>query len=164
MAKKKNNLLKTINKFTGIVLLAITVIVIVMGFLPNVVYTSLGKSTSYSGFNAMFGWAKGDGNFSVAFTSFSFMNMLAYLLPIAGLVLALVFGNSKLLALIPIACYIVGAVFLFLVPSFIVYTDVGGGLTALITVSLGYGAIIAGIMSIIGALWLIIKLLLSAKK
>ncbi len=160
MAKKKNK--NKIGKYSLFAIVFFTIVTIVMAFLANIKYAPvLGDEFTVSGFEIMFGWKDQGQNITVEWSTFSFMGMLAYLLPIAGVITALLFSKSKLLSIVPLACFVAGAIFAFTIPSFIVLTDAGKLATALCESSLGFGAIIAGVMSVLSSIAMLAKILLS---
>lgn len=161
MAKKNKNL-TTFNKHYGIVLLILVVISLITLFLPVVKYVAkMGDTTnSIVGWRATFSYVSTSGSVSITYATFSFFNMLAYLLPVAGLILSLLFRDSKniLLNLASFACFALSAVLFFLIVQNVAYTeDAGASLITFYTQSLGYGAILGGIANIISAIICAIK-------
>ena len=147
MAKKK----KMGGKAIANILIAILLILsIVMLFVPNVVFDLGITSQSYSGAKIAFGYKEEVLGSKVQVLDFSFMAFLAYLLPVVGLLLSLLFKRAgSILSLILAVVILVGGIFAFIMPNFVIATVTGeaveGG-------SLGVGAIILGIASILGAL------------
>ncbi len=125
-----------------IVALVMGAVALCFAFLAGVKFTGklVGTEVTVTGFEAMFG--KED------LLGFSFMTMIAFLLPVAGGVL--IMFKSKLLNIIATACFLVGAIFLFIVPSFVVLVE--GSLFSAYTASLAVGTILAAIMSILATL------------
>lgn len=145
MAKKKSKKIE-LSLIIRVVALVLAVGAVCFGFLQCVTYTgkAFGTKTTLTGFEIMFGKENT--------TSFSIMALLAFLLPLAGGVLALF--KSKLLDIISLACFIVGAVFLFMLTKFVVLPEssaikfvLDNGYTA----SLEVGSILSAIASILGA-------------
>ena len=135
--------------------LLFTVLTVGMAFVENVVTsvpvigTEIG---SYTGFQVIFGYNVE--NTELAVLNFSIGALIAYLLPIAGFVLALIANKgSMLINGLAILLFIAGAVMLFLMPNFVV-TASG---TSIFDRSLAVGAIIAAISSILAALVLAAK-------
>lgn len=86
----------------------------------------------------------------MSFNTFAF---LAFFLPLIGGVLALLFKNGLITKIITTACFVVGAVLLF---SIVGYAKMGMSdaqqvLVENLTNSMGVGPIVAGVVSIIGA-------------
>lgn len=93
--------------------------------------------------------------FPIKELNFNIMVTLAFLLPIIGGVLALVFKNGLVTKIITTACFVVGAVFLFSTTGF-VSIGIEEGVAESITengytVSLSAGPIVAGVLAILGA-------------
>ncbi len=166
MAKRKKQ------KFNNLDLIAIvlTVATLVMLFLPNLVYdftvnVNLGGFGQYNGgevekingIKAIFGFGPEDSE--TKYTLFSFLSLLAYLLPIGALVLTKLFKN-KLGNILALACFAASAVFFFILPSFVVYAEDVVGVLAYqkVGATLGVGAIIAGILSSLNALLTLLKI------
>ncbi len=159
MAKKKNKI--SIGKIALFATALLTIASIVMAFLGNLKITPLfGDPYTVSGFDIMFGWKKTSGDTTVQLSNFSIGAFFAYLLPILGLVTALIFNKSKVLNIIPIACFIAGAVLAFLMPNFLLLTEAGSFTTIGGEISLGYAAIITGVASAVSAVAVAAKVLL----
>ena len=143
MAKKKskNSVKIELSLVLRIVALVLGVAAVCFGFLQSVSYTGklLGTETSLTGFEVMFGKEDLGG--------LSFMTLVAFLLPLAGGVL-MVFKN-KLLNIIALVCFVVGAVLLFLVPNFVVLVE--NSLLGAYTSKLAVGSILSAVASILGA-------------
>jgi hypothetical protein len=140
MAKKKSKKID-LNLVVKTFVLLFGIAIVCFGFLGSVTFTGnvLGSQITYSAFNVMFGVENA--------LAFSFMTLVAYLLPIAGIVL-LIF-NNKLLNIVSTICFVVGAVLLFLIPSFVVLAE--SSILTLYTASLAVGAILSAVFSIICA-------------
>ena len=152
MAKKKsaNLALGPVFKFVA---LAMGLVVIAFAFLNVVSFTidfiATSTTTSYTGFQAIFGYSVSKevlgSTVTTTYLGFSIMNLLAYLLPLAGGIL-MMFKN-KFMNLIGTLLFVVGTVFLFLVPNFTV-TEYYANATR----ALGVGAILSAVASILGTL------------
>lgn len=155
MAKRKKQ------KFNNLDLIAIvlTVATLVMLFLPNLVYDFTlkvgqftgGEIQKFNGFKAIFGFGPEDSETKV--TLFSVLTLLAYLLPIAGVLLSYLL-KSKLGNLLTLACFVASAVLFFIMPSLVVYAEsvIGVAVYKNVGATLGIGAIIAGVLSCLNAL------------
>ena len=151
MAKKKKSNNKSILKLVALVL---GVGAVLLGLLKCVTFIDklLETETSFTGFQIMFGYVEEikAGNTvisTIEHLTFSFMALLAFVLPLAGGILTL--PKNKILNFIAIGCFIVGAVLLFLLPSFAI-TEMY--VAKLCTSSLAIGAVLSAIASILGAL------------
>ncbi len=141
MAKKKSKKIE-LSLIIRVVALVLAVGAVCFGFLQCVTYTGklAGSTINLTGFEIMFGKEN--------YTSFSIMALLAFLLPLAGGVLALF--KSKLLDVISLACFVVGAVFLFMLTKFVVLPE-NSLIDTFFTSSLAVGSILSAIASILGA-------------
>lgn len=160
MSKRKNKS-ADVRKNTLFVLVVLTIITIVMAFLANVKYpVIIGDDVTVSGLNVIFGWKEETfGNNTIQISSFSILALLAYALPIIGVVLFVTFKKSKLLCVAPLLCFVASAVLLFLMPDLVVFGD--QAINAYVGGELAFGAIIAAISSILSALAVIASILLS---
>lgn len=140
MAKRKSKKMPNWLVFIPVLL---AVVVVVMMFLATVKYTGklLGSEISYTGWQVIFG-AK-EKNTEAQILAFSFLNMLALLLPVAGALLQV--SKSKVLKLVGAVCALAGTIMLFLMPNMVVFAENVGTIYKAYTASLGVGAIIAGI-------------------
>ncbi len=152
MAKKKKLGGKTI---VNICLATLILLYVAVLFAPSI--SALGES--YNSYSVAFGYSKstGIGDVKIPVLDFSFLAFLACLLPLIGLLLSLLFNRagiilSVLLAVVTLA----GAIMLFFMPSFAVFSD-----TAIILkiakIKLQVGAIISSIVAIIGAILIFIR-------
>ena len=160
MAKKKKSA-SAFAQYSGFIALVLTIVTIVMFFLPNVMFKQdiiIGEvKETITGLQAAFGWSETKGSVTVTTLNFSILNTLAYVLPIAGVILMLLFKKSKLFNFIALACFVVSAVLLFIAPTTLVYAnEIAAALKEV--ASLAYGAIVAGVMSILSALVVLGKL------
>ena len=165
MSKKKQTLKACVYYWLAALL---SVAAIFMIFLPNVkLYGLISETVHYTGngLNAVFGYS--DGSLSVF--SFSIMNLITYVLPLAALVLIALkmakVAKSNLLDIFAIILLIVGGVFFFLIPTFAIseYANTANTLVHTMDKNLAVGTILGGIFSILGAVVLCLKLVLKRK-
>lgn len=130
-----------------------------MMFAPAATYKVLNTTESYSGSQLAFG-AKAESGFGTASAEvlkFSFMNFLTYLLVIVGIVFTVLAFLGKLgniSAIVAAVCFLVAGIFFFCAVPFCVPAVENADLAkkAKEALSLGAGAIVGGIFSIIAAL------------
>ena len=132
-----------------------------MMFLTAVSYSNGGTiadvSYSYTGAQLAFGYTKtiGEGAFEVSTTilNFNFMAFIAFLLPLVGGILAVLFQNGLVTKIVTCACFVVGAVFLFSMVGFatIGMEEFQQAVVEELSASLGVGPIIGAILAILGA-------------
>ncbi len=162
MAKKKSKS-KTNAKTGKIILFVIfifTVATLCTSLLTNVSYPAIiGDDVTITGLDVVFGWKTELLGKTIEISSFSAIGLLAYSLPVLGLITALLFNKSKFLSIIPLACFIASAVLLFLIPNFVVFG--AEQVNQYVNASLGLGAIIAGALSSLNAVTLAGKIFLS---
>lgn len=141
MAKKKN--LKI--HIPAFIALGLGIVAFCMMFLDAVSYPALITSVDFTGAQLVFG----DKDLSL---TFNIMLFLAFVLPIAGGILCLLGGDSFIFKIASTACFVVAAVFLFMATVYapISFGD-GADLMKEAKVELCAGPIIAGILSILGA-------------
>ena len=145
----------------GAIALVFGIAAFCMMFLEAVKYTAdlliTETSYSYTGMQIAFGYKEtmGSGALSVQTTilNFNFLALLAFLLPVIGGVLALVFKNGLITKIVTTACFVAGAVLIF---SIVGYAGMGmsDAQTALVenlTPTLCAGPIVGGILSALGA-------------
>ena len=141
----------------GAIALVLGIATFCMMFLDAVKYTAdlviTSASYSYTGAQLAFGYSESVGSVSTEILSFNIFALLAYLLPLIGGVLALLLKNGLLTKVLTTACFVVGAVLLF---SIVGYAKMGMSeaqqtLVENMNNAMGVGAIIAAILSIIGA-------------
>lgn len=164
MAKKKSK--KEVLKLLPLCLFALSIVVILMGFLPGVSITSGDQTTTYNIFKLAFGGeitGLSLGSFITTSLSinFSILVCLALFLPVVGCIVKM-FLSNKVGTLVVLLCFIASAVLLFIVPSISSFAASGSvlgssGTTEATTFkdagySLGFGAIIGAVLSIIGGL------------
>ena len=135
--------------FVAILMIFVTNINIVLKLTDDVVYAC-------NGIQVTFGFK--DGNLEVY--SFSIMNLITYICLIAGFVCVLLkLSNavkSKIVDFVAICLFIVSGVFFFLMPSFAVCPYAN----SLVSLNLGVGAIIGGILAILSACVVLVKALM----
>lgn len=156
---KKNSMMK----YAGFVAILLALAAIGFMFAPAIVYGTGDDPTTFTAFQTMFGYTKriqiGGGLYrDVQYFDFSFMVLLTLILIAAGIVLSvmkmLMGGKSKLFTLITTACFIVAGVLLFmLIPLSVphVYNEGSWAQYSLSkdNMTLGWGAIVAAICSLI---------------
>lgn len=105
---------------------------------------------TFSGLQSVFGFAEND----FTYLSFSFMNLLTYILVVVAVLFAILklcgVLKSKLLNYVIAALFVVAGVFFFLTSTFAVYGEVYKTYVEAVgsSVALGAGSIVAGISSI----------------
>ena len=156
MAKKKS-----ITKYAGFTAILLALASIGFMFAPAIVYGSGDDPTTYTAFQAMFGYTSKTGDRIVVtrtLLDFSFMNLLTLILLAVGIVfsvLKMLSGkNAKLFTLITTACFIVAGVFLFMTITFTVPHVSDNSAEKLFDLSkdnmtLGWGAIVSAICALI---------------
>lgn len=105
---------------------------------------------AFTGVQTAFGYSESLGPIKTEILSPNVLAMLAYLLPVAGIVVALVGIKSKLLSLISCAIFAVAGVFAFLMTTTFPATVIGSDWVQ-ISASLMVGAILCGVFSLIAA-------------
>lgn len=154
MAKKKSGV--SISKICLALGLLLGVAAICMMFVTSVEF----KGLTYTGLQTAFGYTKEtDVLVATAKTevfAFSFMNLLTYILALAGVVLCLLnmlaHKSSKLFAFVSAAAFIVSAVFFFLTPQFSILMVLGKSVQGSVELALGIGSILGGVFSGIAGL------------
>lgn len=168
MAKKyRTNKIDAMLTFIAVLL---GVVSLVMLFVPNILIKD--SETSYTGFQIVFGYVHSYKNFmnqtvSTQVLTFSFMNLLTYVLVAVGIVftvLSYISKGNKLAKLIATLSYLVAGVLFFFIIGFTmpvpVTVDIPGFASASLatqeeiraTYMLGAGAIVSGVCSIIAVL------------
>lgn len=164
MAKKKNS----VSKYTSLLAILLAIASACMIFCTAIVY-KVSDSTNpvnFTGMQVTFGYTANalEGITSsikadINYFAFSFMNLLPYILLLVGIVFAVlkVVGgknNSKMFSFVAAACFIAGGVLMFCVVPFSVL-----GTNELVQtfsvlkkqyMSLGVGAIVGGVLGILG--------------
>lgn len=138
-----------------------------MMFLTAVSYSRDGvlvdTSYSYTGAQLAFGYTEsiGEGAFEVSTTilNFNFMAFIAFLLPLVGGILAVLFQNGLVTKIVTCACFVVGAVFLFSMVGFatIGMEEFQQAVVEELSASLGVGPIIGAILAILGGVVCLFK-------
>lgn len=156
MAKKKRKN-KGINKILSFIPIVLSIVVIGLMFLDVVKFTGklLGSEITYSGFNVIFGLTEKSevlgATIKTEILGFSILALIAVILPFVGACVQM--SKNKLVKLIAFIVTIIGAVLIFIMPSFVVFaTDVVASTHSVYTASLAVGGIIAGIVASIQAL------------
>lgn len=166
MAKRKSKSLN--NKFLYLVAAVLGVVAVCMIFVTAFVVsdtrTVLSMDATYTGLQTVFGYASDD----VEYLMFSFINLLPYLLVIAGVVIASLkfFGvlKNSLMDWISVVLFVVGGVLFFCTANFTILAetyvdliDVANLVKTYVTTGLGVGPIVAGICSILSGATLVAK-------
>jgi hypothetical protein len=143
--------MKRINKeILSTVIIVIGILSAVTIFLPSMAFPD--SDTSFSGIEIVFGtefanfgaWASGN-------IHFSFLGVLAYLLPIGALIAAILLKNGYLISVLVFG---VSAVLLFLLPDFTKTTITLINSTSEIDVDwvISYGLVLARLLAVIGVI------------
>ena len=145
----------------GAIALVFGIAAFCMMFLEAVKYTAdlliTETSYSYTGMQIAFGYKEtmGSGALSVETTilNFNFLALLAFLLPVIGGVLALVFKNGLITKIVTTACFVAGAVLIFSIVGYagMGMSDAQKALVENRTPTLCAGPIVGGILSALGA-------------
>lgn len=152
MAKKNLKLF-----IPGAIALVLGIAAFCMMFLNAVTYEGpLNSGFSFTGMKLAFGGEiEVVSGVSVDALEFNIMTTLAFFLPLIGGVLALIFKNGLITKIITTACFVVGAVFLFSTTGFTAISlggqDAKDALLLIFDEKLAAGPIVAGVLSIIGA-------------
>ncbi len=157
MAKKKSkNNAKSIALYVALIF---GVLATAMIFLPSVVGAGnvFGSEVSYTGLQTAFGYKESaevlGSTVTTEILKMNVFSLLAYALPLASIVVGLLFRNSKLFSFISAGGFIASGVFAFLsittFPATVIGSEIASGLY---TYSLGIGAILSGAFSIIAGL------------
>lgn len=132
-------------------------VAIAMIFLPNVAVKD--SETTYTGLNIVFGYSKEFLGAKIAIFEFSFMNLLVYLLAVAGVVFAVLgLEGGKISNFISAGAFIACGILFFILPSFCLVNEsatkfvswIGGDITE--ALELTYGAIIGAIAALLAGL------------
>ncbi|VEU82781.1 hypothetical protein [Acholeplasma hippikon] len=142
--KKRSNSGLNIRQIMSVFALVLGILPLALAGLKVVSYNVLITTVEVSGFDAAFGNDNLDPNFGV---------MLAYLLPLAGGILALlsnVMGKgNRLFNILSLAAFVVSAIMLFMIPQFMAW-NIGDSLT--FEPKMLNGVIFAAIPTILGGL------------
>lgn len=144
MAKRGS---KKAPKWLVVVPILLAVVAVAMMFLTVVKYTGKVLSTeiTYTGWQVIFGHAEKAGTVSAQVLGFSFLGLLAILLPVVGACLQV--SKNKIVKLIGAVCALAGTIMLFLMPNMVVFAENMGTAYSLYQSALGVGAIIAGVVT-----------------
>ena len=140
----------------GAIALVFGIAAFCMMFLEGVKYSAdlwlFETSSSFTGAQLAFGYSESEGALSVTVLSFNFMAFLAFLLPVIGGLIAVLFKNGLITKIASVACFVVGAVFLFSMVGFatIGMSDFQLAIVEQLNPSLGVGCIVGAVLSIIG--------------
>lgn len=165
MAKKKTKSLN--NNILYLVAAVLGVVAVCMIFVAAFVVKDSGTgalSETYTGLQAVFGYSTEKADY----LAFSFMNLLPYVLVIAGVVIAVLrfFGVAKnnIMDWVSVALFVVGGILFFCTASFTIlsegYNDLikaANVIKTYVTTGLGAGPIIAGICSILSGATVVAK-------
>ncbi len=112
-------------------------------------FYNCGDAGSFSGIQTIFGYSEEVLTATIPILQFSFLALLAVLLPVVGC-FGVLFKN-KIVKLVGVLLMLAGCVLCFIIPSLVVVAE---NLTAIIYAngSLGVGAVLAGIFFGLGAL------------
>lgn len=138
----------------GAIALVLGIVAFCMMFLPAVTYTDKLGLTNFSIKGSQLTFGDKLENFDVETLNFNIMMLLGFGLPLIGGVLALLFKNGLISKIITTACFVVGAVFLFSTTGFTAISMTQDAKDLLLlgyNESLAVGPIVAGVVSIIGA-------------
>ena len=150
----------------------LSLIALIVGLcVPAISYTveAFGKTTTstYTGAQVTFGYTAkaeaGLGTASLEVWKFSFLNLLTYILLLAGMVFALLalFGKlGKISAFVAAACFLVAGVFFFCSVPFTVPASEKATMEGW---KLGAGAIVGGVLAILSAACCVVKALVLKK-
>ncbi len=158
MAKKKSKKspLTSVGVLTAMAAALLAVVAICMMFVPAATVND--TNMTYTGLQLTFGYSEDTLLGTVTVLNFSFLNFLPYLLALAGIVFSVLTALGKLGKIAPIiatVCYLAAGVLFFLVITMCVPNSGDSKDLADLfrkTLSLGAGAIVAGVLSILAAL------------
>ncbi len=142
-----------LKKVGPVVAIVLGVVAIIMLFLPAITYTAGGEKYNYSGFKVMFGYKETYAGITMEVFKFSFGNFLVLLLTVVGIVFAVLAKLGKLGKISPIVAavaFLVAGILFFCMKSMIAGSDEVKETVK--EFSLGAGAVIGGILSIIAAI------------
>lgn len=157
MAKRKKKQQQT-SRMVSLIATLLGIVAIAMIFLPNVAVKDF--DATYTGLQIVFGYSEtapfiGD----LETFKFSFMNLLVYLLAVAGVVFAVMgLNDGKLSNFISAGAFIACGILFFISPSFCLVNETvswgasifGGDITD--ALKLAYGAIIGAIAALLAGL------------
>ena len=142
-------------KWFDLAAVVLAVVAIIMMFVPAIAFKD-DLDETYTGLEIIFGYTESlGGGYSMEIFKFSFMNLLTYILFIAGVVVLVLnmFGKSgKFGSFIALGCFVVAAVFSFCAIGFIVpASDIVKEVIEEGNFVLAAGPIVAGIMGILSS-------------
>lgn len=156
--------MKEINKsLYSIIIFVFGIVAVGMIFLPTLIYND--TNSSFTGVQAVFGTEFASlGIFGSGQIELNILGIIAFGLPLLAGITAVLFNNTRGV-IISLSLFAVGAILLFLLPSFATTTVTVLGETSPIDVSwtMGYGLIIAACASICGAVLSLVKIMTSTK-
>lgn len=106
-------------------------------------------TVTYKGYQAAFGYAETLGNTKLQILDFNIFITLGFVLPLAAGVVEMIFPKSKLFTLVCGAAFIVGGVFIFLMP---VFMEMSMSSDIVPEFSLLTAPIIGGVLALLGGL------------
>lgn len=136
----------------GAIALVFGIAAFCMMFLEGVKYSAdliiAQTSYSYTGAQLAFGYTEE----SATILSFNFMAFIAFLLPVIGGLIAVLFKNGLIAKVVSVACFAAGAVLMFSMVGFatIGMSDLQISVVENLDASLGVGCIVGAVLSIIG--------------
>ena len=164
MAKKKSK--KQTSKYAFLVAVIFGLLAVASIFLPAFKGVSKvgGAEDTFTGIQTALGYKESTEILGATITTeilkINLFSLLAYALPLAGVVLLVIFKNVKLFNFISFGAFVASGVFAFISINTFPSTVIGSELTsALVEYSLGLGSILCGALSIIAGLATLVKLL-----
>ncbi len=156
MAKKKKK------GQSGLILVGIAcllgIVAVCMMFADAVAYGIGELKEPVSGLKTAFGYSESKLGITVDILTPNAFAMLGYLLPVAGILIALIGRNSKLLTFIAMGVFAAAGICAFLMATTFPATVIGNELLKL-EAALAWGAIVSAICSLIAAAALLFKVL-----
>ena len=156
MAKRRKKSSLPIGTILTAVACLLGIAAVCMMFL-DAIETAVG--TVYTGVQTAFGYSETLGPITTKILDVNVLALLAYLLPVAGILVALVGFKSKLLSLISCAVFVVAGVFAFLMATTFPATVIGSDWVQ-VEASIKIGAILCGVFSLVAAACELLKLVL----
>lgn len=143
-------------KWFDLAAVVLAVVAIIMMFVPAItIYEGTNLEKTFSGLQVIFGYVEKGNYTEFAWFDFSFMNLLTYILFIAGVVVLVLnmFGKSgKFGSFIALGCFVVATVFSFCALGFVVpASDIVKAFIEEGEFVLAAGPIVAGIMGILSS-------------
>ncbi|MCM1042594.1 MAG: hypothetical protein NC350_00045 [Corallococcus sp.] len=162
MAKKKQKI------DIGLIMIGVAAILglaaVCMMFLPSYIGTGkvLGSQTSFTGLQSAFGYTESSsGSVSVSskILDVNILATLGFLLPVAGVIIAAIFRSGKMFTFIAAGVFIASGIMVLLSGTTFPATVMGSEIQ-LYNWSLGVGAILSGVFSLLAGLTLLAKVFL----